>query len=336
MSTVRILLMILFSAWSLSMPFGILWAASDPGNPGILEIKDPDKYDRVVAISDVHAQYGTAEELLRAYDLIDENGRWSGGKTLFVVVGDTLNKGRKSLKLLDLWIRLQGEAERAGGRLVHTLGNHEASLLARDESFFSHHPELADDLKDHDLTLDQFLHRGGKRGRFLHRMPAGVRVGDVLFIHSGVPPDMSWAEFVRSAKEGLRAGRYDSKFLLGKNSILNSSGWADDPEKVAEISRRMKKMGLTTIVFGHDSSAFGEIDKIEGMKLIERGEGSQLLVKIDTGVGKGVSDGRLLFFDTPAQMNGERPPADLRYSSRKMTKTKPLQPCENFYVLLKD
>lgn len=336
MSTVRILLAILLMAWGLPLASSIAVAASDPENPGILEIKDPSRYERVVAISDVHAQYGTAEELLRAYDLIDENGRWSGGKTLFIVVGDTLNKGRKSLKLLDLWIRLQGEAERAGGRLVHTLGNHEASLLARDESFFSKHPELADDLASHDLTVDQFLHRGGKRGRFLHRMPAGVRVGDVLFIHSGVPPDMSWAEFVASAKKELRGGRYDGKFLLGQNSILNAKGWADDPGKVAEISGRMKKMGLTTIVFGHDSLAFGEIDKIESMKLIEKGESPQLIVKIDTGVSKGASNGRLLFFDRPSQMRGDGPPAYLRYSSRKMTKRKVLRPCENFFVMLKN
>lgn len=318
------------------MPLGIALAAFDPENPGIVEIKDPAQYERVVAISDVHAKYGTAEELLRAYDLIDENGRWSGGKTLFIVVGDTLNKGRKSLKLLDFWIRLEGEAERAGGRLVHTLGNHEAALLARDESFFLRHPELADDLKKHDLTPDQFLYRGGKRGRFLHRMPAGVRVGDVLFIHSGVPPDLSWSEFANSAKEDLRHGRYDSKFLLGKNSILNARGWAEDPEKAKEIGARMKRMGLTTIVFGHDSAAFGMEDKIESMKLIERGEGSQLIVKIDTGVGKGVSDGRLLFFNTPSEMKGSQPPADLRYSSRKMTKLKALRPCENLFVRLED
>lgn len=336
MSYVRFLLMILAAAWSLSSPHGIAWAAADPENPGILEIKDPGQYDRVVAISDVHAQYDSAEELLRAYGLIDESGRWAGEKTLFIVVGDTLNKGRKSLKLLDLWIRLQREAELVGGRVVHTLGNHEASLLARDESFFSRHPELAQDLRKHDLTLDQFLHRGGKRGRFLHRMPAGVRVGDVLFIHSGVPPDMSWREFVSRAQEDLRQGYYDSKFLLGKNSILNSTGWVEDPGKVAEISERMKKMGLTTIVFGHDASAFGKIDKIEGLKLVEKGGGSQLIVKIDTGAGKGVSGGGLLFFDTPSQMAGSRPPADLRYSPRKMTKAKALRPCEKFYVMLEE
>jgi hypothetical protein len=53
-------------------------------------------------------------------------------------------------------------------------------------------------------------------------------------------------------------------------------------------------------------------------------------------VGKEISDGRLLFFDSPAQMRGERPPASLRYSSRKMTKLKKLQPCEKFFVLLEE
>lgn len=313
--------------------------ASDPTNPGILEIPDPGKYERVIAISDAHARYGSAEKLLRAYDLIDDHGRWAGGKTLFIVVGDSINKGRKSLKLLDLWIRLQREAERAGGKLVHTLGNHEAGLLARSESFFQSHPELMDDLEKNDLTIDQFLHRGSKRGRFLHAMPAGVRVGNVLFVHSGMlPAGMTWDEFVAKAKVEIRQGKYDSSFLMGRDSILNSEHWGEDAGKIKALSDRMRAMGLSTIVFGHDVRAFGEdgLGRVDGRQLVSEGERSQLLVKIDSGMGKGkeVSRGRLLFFGKPEQMAGQAPPRTVQFSSRKMRKMKSLGPCEKLYLSL--
>lgn len=315
----------------------LAFPAGDPQNPGIIEISDPTKFSKVVAISDAHGDFGPVKNLLRAYGLIDQYDHWSGGKTLFVVIGDSINKGKKSVKLLDFWIRLQEEAQNAGGQLVHTLGNHEAKLLAHGDEFIKKNPKLAKDLKKNGITAEELLDRSGSRGKFLHSMPAGVRVGNVLFVHSGQVPDMDWKEFVSVAQTELRQGNYAGEFLLGDDSILEARSWIKDEGGVKEMADRMKKMGLTSIVFGHDAKALGAKHKqqISAAEIHAGGPDTETrtLIKIDIKADPAnkVSQEQLLFFNNTQEMMQEVPPRGISFTSRRMKKTRFLQPCEVLY-----
>jgi hypothetical protein len=92
---------------------------------------------RVVAIGDVHGAYKQFLEVLRIAGLLDEKEHWSGGKTYFVQTGDLLDRGADTRQVLDLMMRLEGEAKKAGGRVFATLGNHEAMNVIGDLRYVS-------------------------------------------------------------------------------------------------------------------------------------------------------------------------------------------------------
>ena len=70
---------------------------------------------RVVAISDVHGAYDAMVETLTAAGILDENLAWIGDETRLVIVGDLLDRGPRSRDVMDLLMRLEGEAVAAGG-----------------------------------------------------------------------------------------------------------------------------------------------------------------------------------------------------------------------------
>ncbi len=102
-------------------------AAEAPADPCAIE-----GVQRIVAIGDVHGAYDEFVRILKAAKLIDGRNRWAGGKAHLVQTGDTLDRGADSRKVLDLLRRLERDAERAGGRVLALVGNHEVMRLAGD------------------------------------------------------------------------------------------------------------------------------------------------------------------------------------------------------------
>jgi hypothetical protein len=87
---------------------------------------------RIVAVGDLHGDYSAWLDIARDARLIDSNGRWTGGKTIFVQLGDVTDRGPDSLRIIRSLQQLQKQAPRAGGRVVVILGNHEAMNLLGD------------------------------------------------------------------------------------------------------------------------------------------------------------------------------------------------------------
>jgi hypothetical protein len=92
---------------------------------------------RIVAVGDVHGAHDNFVAVLRMAGLIDANERWSGGKAYLVQTGDVLDRGPHSRKSLDLLMRLEKEARKAGGRVHALLGNHEVMNMQGDLRFVS-------------------------------------------------------------------------------------------------------------------------------------------------------------------------------------------------------
>jgi len=87
---------------------------------------------RIVAIGDVHGAFDRYTTILREAKLVDARNRWIGGNATLVHTGDAIDRGDESRKVLDLIRQLEGEARKAGGRLVFVLGNHEVMRMAGD------------------------------------------------------------------------------------------------------------------------------------------------------------------------------------------------------------
>jgi len=90
---------------------------------------------RIIAVGDLHGDYKAWQDIARAAGIIDARGRWAGGKTILVQLGDILDRGADSLKIVRSLQQLQREAPRRGGKVYVVLGNHEAMNLIGDDRY---------------------------------------------------------------------------------------------------------------------------------------------------------------------------------------------------------
>ena len=65
--------------------------------------------ERVVAFADVHGAHAELVGLLREAGVIDARDRWTGGRAHVVSLGDLLDRGADSRRVMDLLMRLQAE-----------------------------------------------------------------------------------------------------------------------------------------------------------------------------------------------------------------------------------
>jgi hypothetical protein len=177
--------------------------------------------ERIVAIGDVHGDYGQFLAALRQSGLVDEKGNWSGGRTHFVQTGDIPDRGPDTRKILDFLMELTKQAEKAGGRVHALIGNHEAMNVLGDLRYV--HPGeyaafagpnskrqqdrawqvLSDSTKREDAAyrtqwleehpLGWLEHRlawegNGRYGTWVRGHNAIVKIGDYLFLHGGIGP----------------------------------------------------------------------------------------------------------------------------------------------------
>lgn len=87
---------------------------------------------RIVAVGDLHGDFSAWRDIAAAAGLVGPGGKWTGGRTTLVQVGDVVDRGPDSLKIVRELMRLQKEARRVGGKVVVLVGNHEAMNVTGD------------------------------------------------------------------------------------------------------------------------------------------------------------------------------------------------------------
>src|SRR5258708_32871902 len=85
---------------------------------------------RVLVIGDIHGEFEKLVAVLRKADLVDEAFSWRGSTATVWFMGDFLDRGPDGIAVVDLVMRLQQEAQAAGGRIHSLLGNHEVAILS--------------------------------------------------------------------------------------------------------------------------------------------------------------------------------------------------------------
>ena len=87
---------------------------------------------RVVAVGDVHGDLDALVSILQEAAIIDDQRRWSGGNATLVQTGDILDRGAQDRQVMDLFMELEMQASKGGGRVVVLLGNHEMMNIMGD------------------------------------------------------------------------------------------------------------------------------------------------------------------------------------------------------------
>jgi hypothetical protein len=92
----------------------------------------PPQPARIVAVGDLHGDYAAWRDIAGAAGVIGPRGQWTGGRTTLVQVGDVVDRGPDSLKIIRDLMRLQKDAPKQGGRVIVLVGNHEAMNITGD------------------------------------------------------------------------------------------------------------------------------------------------------------------------------------------------------------
>ena len=143
------------------------------------------KVERIVAVGDIHGDFGQFVKALRLANLLDEKNNWQGGKTHLVQVGDVLDRGPTSRKALDLLMNLQKQAELVGGKVHCLIGNHEA-LVMYGQYGYVHPGEFA--AFGGRENFRKAFSPAGKYGQWIASNPAVIKINDILFVHAGISP----------------------------------------------------------------------------------------------------------------------------------------------------
>jgi len=233
----------------------------------------PEQWQRLVAVSDNHADLqGLLVELLKA-ELINEQGNWIGGNSLLLVNGDFLNVGSYSREIWYYLRAIQRQARAVHGDVIIQLGNHEVMPLQDDFRQIERNPDVrAAGLQIHKIRREYKLLRDDLLNALAQGdVVAAFNVGDLVFVHAGVLPEYAahlqslyphanpltdGADFVRCVNEELRAtaraeldgyfpdGRspFETNPLFGENGLF----WV--------LPDRLKQSGLRfNLAIGHVS-----------------------------------------------------------------------------------
>jgi hypothetical protein len=269
-------------------------------HPAIVELQT--SHD-VFAIGDIHGDYDRLVDVLRAGRIIPtipdhpKAVRWTAGRSTFVCTGDVINKGDHSLQVISLLRALGDAADRDGGRVVVTMGNHEAEFLAdpTDNKASQFSSELkATGLKPKDVVAGRDLEG---LGAFLRSLPFAVRVNDWFFIHAGNPASQTIPQLRAGFQRAVDWEGFQSPTLLAVNSPLEARlhprpWWEREGDSPAQAQDRLRSavqaMGVQHLVIGHQP---GAIEFCDGTKR-RRGEMFQkfdgLIFLIDVGMSRGI------------------------------------------------
>ncbi|KAI6696007.1 hypothetical protein NL676_023717 [Syzygium grande] len=214
-----------FVDFSVSGGLFLLPSPTPPPGPPPLQTLHPAP-DRLVAVGDLHGDLPKSKQALALAGLIDGEGRWAGGSTTLVQVGDVLDRGGDELKVLYFLEKLKREAARSGGKVITMHGNHEIMNVEGDFRYVTQHgleefrvwadwfrtgiamkglckglekerdpfdgipvafPGVKEDLFDGFRARIAALRPGGPiSSRFLSQNLTVVVVGESVFVHGGI------------------------------------------------------------------------------------------------------------------------------------------------------
>lgn len=254
----------------------------------------------VFAASDLHGRYEESFKLFEGNKMlrgsIDKPGEveWIGGTATVVIVGDLINKGDGSVKIIDMLRALQTSAEKKGGKVIVTMGNHEA--------LFFHQPRSARSLRNgtegkygfgyelmsRGVSLDSVVSGTDPegRGKWLQELPFGAKVGEYFFVHSGNTRGMNREALGSAIQRAISDQGFGHEEIVGlsPSSVLGADDWR---LTAAEAKSNAEKLGVKHIVMGHIPYAL-DAKRAIGKSL----DGA--LIKLDTGLGNGEGPARML------------------------------------------
>ena len=246
---------------------------------------------RIISIGDIHGDFKIFKRLLYMCGVIDISGNWTGGTTIVIQMGDTIDGKRPGVKMDKMYIQESGEleiilyilmldsqAKLHGGRVISILGNHELYCYYLDDkdkkNYIRDYVKKSDIdvFKYHKIDRDKFLMPGETGGKlFARTRPLILQIGEFLFIHGSITDALIKHNLDINGKVNINKINNDvSSWLMGKtkvpkyledmdeNNPIFSREYSDKKNisdfKCNKISKQLMKFyNAKHVVMGHSS-----------------------------------------------------------------------------------
>lgn len=207
---------------------------------------------------DVHGQLEKLRDLLRGAELIAKDDAWTGSDSTLWFMGDLVDHGPNGIGAIELVMRLQHQAAKAGGRVGVLLGNHDALLLAA-------HRFGTTSLPAADMTFrDAWEESGGVAAdlegiapghvEWLTGLPAMAREGDRLLVHADALLYTRYGSSIEEINATMTA-LLRSDDTVRWDRLLDEFGehraFADPATGTARAEAFLRRFGGEQIVHGH-------------------------------------------------------------------------------------
>ncbi len=260
---------------------------------------------RWAAVSDIHGQSAAFLNLLRAQKVIGAANQWTFSDGVLVINGDVFDRGPQQTEALWAIYRLGQEARAAGGSVQMVLGNHENMVLRGDLRYQP--PKYLAVAKLLFRTVPELYGPDTELGRWLRTRATVLKMGDTLFVHGGVSPDLPrLAPELTALNAKVRARLADKRedykddpqatWLFATNGPLWYRGYFRLPRaSSAEVDSLLKQFEVKRIVVGHTTR--DEIVSLYGGRVIgidaalKDGAPGELLVWENNRLWRGLADG---------------------------------------------
>jgi hypothetical protein len=219
------------------------------------------KVEKILAVSDIEGTFGSFRNFLINHKVIDAQYNWTFGKGHLVCVGDFFDRGTNVTETLWLIYDLEDKAKAAGGYVHYILGNHEIMNMSNDHRYV--HPKY---MRNADLYQEPYANwfKGSTElGRWLATKNVVERIGDFIFVHGGLAPDLNYLDKTLSEINNTMrpfyfiqedVSRIDDeilRFLFDDNGPIWYRDYVMNHAKDAEIEESLRKFGGKHIVVGH-------------------------------------------------------------------------------------
>lgn len=266
----------------------------------VFDVHDADLPPRLVAIADLHGDFGNALKTLELASLVKYpkssqvrvgDVEWSGEKTILVQTGDIVDRGPTTDKIYKLMDHLGKQASSQGGQVVHLWGNHEFMNAMGDWRYVD-----PGDIANHGSVEKRraVWSSNGWIGRMFLESYNVTYTHQPLgsFVHGGIAPLFASrrTDYIngvgRSMMQKLLDGldwraqdgswTHEERELYDSNGPLWYRGYALDEDELAMCKNAQKAidaLGVRRLVMGHTPHLPGIVSRCNGKVLI-----------IDTGI----------------------------------------------------
>lgn len=225
--------------------------------------------EKIFAVSDIEGNFNTLVNLMQQHGVINEHLDWSFGSGHFVMIGDVFDRGNHVTEMLWLLYHLEAQALENGGYVHLLMGNHEALNLRGDlryiEPKYTTFSKLTEELLG--INYVSLFSNDSELGRWLRSKNVVEKIGNKLFVHAGISPDLmrtgySLEEINELSKEMLDTPKAD---FTGSDSLMwgkmgpfwyrgyfdvNRKSWGPKASQL-DVDQIVDQFEVSQIIVGH-------------------------------------------------------------------------------------